>query len=324
MEKAVFISSTFEDLQTHRRKVWDLLEDYDVNIRGMERFGARKESPLQTCLAEVEQCDIFIGIIAFKLGTVDKSTGKSFTQREYERAYELEKEIFIYSIDEKNSKITYQDIDFDEKKGKLLSFKSILKERHTVDFFVSDEDLKAKLKRKFDELLQLKKQEEEMVEDGYLKSKEIIERFLLLPKTYSGHEIKLKVDFLDSPFSASKAICTNFNLEYGRTIGVKVKIKSPALGQNFVDYVFVDEANLNRFFALEGKTDVEIYSKLEFSENSIDEARANFIRKVYYTGDILMTSIKGFSDGLERNILGERTVVDPEGTIIARLTKFVH
>ena len=48
MKKTVFISSTFEDLAEHRRAIWDLLEEFDVRIRGMEKFGARKESPLET------------------------------------------------------------------------------------------------------------------------------------------------------------------------------------------------------------------------------------------------------------------------------------
>lgn len=135
MKKTVFISSTFEDLKNHRRKIWDLLEKYDVAVRGMERFGARKESPLTTCLSEVEQCDIFVGIIAFRLGSVDEGSGKSFTQREYERAYELNRDILIYMMDEKDSKISLHHVDFDENREKLLAFKSILKERHTVDFF---------------------------------------------------------------------------------------------------------------------------------------------------------------------------------------------
>jgi hypothetical protein len=97
-KKTVFISSTFEDLINYRRKIWELLEDYEVNIRGMERFGARKEAPLETCISEVEQCEIFIGIIAFKLGSIDKSSGKSFTQREYETAYKLNQEILIYIV----------------------------------------------------------------------------------------------------------------------------------------------------------------------------------------------------------------------------------
>jgi len=58
MNKTVFISSTYDDLKEYRRAVWELLEKFDVNVRGMEQFGARKEAALATCLAEVEQSDI--------------------------------------------------------------------------------------------------------------------------------------------------------------------------------------------------------------------------------------------------------------------------
>jgi hypothetical protein len=44
MNKTVFISSTYDDLKEYRRAVWELLEKFDVNVRGMEQFGARKES----------------------------------------------------------------------------------------------------------------------------------------------------------------------------------------------------------------------------------------------------------------------------------------
>jgi hypothetical protein len=41
MKKTVFISSTYQDLAEHRRAVWQVLEDFDVAVRGMEEFGAR-------------------------------------------------------------------------------------------------------------------------------------------------------------------------------------------------------------------------------------------------------------------------------------------
>jgi hypothetical protein len=79
MKKIVFISSTFEDLKEHRSRVWDLLQKYDINIRGMEKFGARTDSPLDTCLIECEQSDIYLGIIGMRLGSIDQKTGKSYT-----------------------------------------------------------------------------------------------------------------------------------------------------------------------------------------------------------------------------------------------------
>jgi hypothetical protein len=91
MNKTVFISSTYEDLKEYRRAIWDLLEKFNVNVRGMEDFGARRDSPLATCIAEVEQSDIYLGVIAFRLGSIDSQSGRSFTQVEYEKL------IFMFS-----------------------------------------------------------------------------------------------------------------------------------------------------------------------------------------------------------------------------------
>ena len=88
MKKTIFISSTYKDLVKERKAVWELLKRYDVNIVGMEEFGARKDSPLTTCLKEVEQSNIYIGIIANRWGSIEEESGKSYTQLEYEKAIE--------------------------------------------------------------------------------------------------------------------------------------------------------------------------------------------------------------------------------------------
>ncbi len=67
--KTVFISSTFKDLKEYRRQVWLILTRFDVAVRGMEEFGARTTGPLETCLAEVEQSEVYGGIIAYRLGS---------------------------------------------------------------------------------------------------------------------------------------------------------------------------------------------------------------------------------------------------------------
>ena len=43
MKRTVFISSTFINLKEHRRRVWDLLDTYDVNIRGMRDLEQEKK-----------------------------------------------------------------------------------------------------------------------------------------------------------------------------------------------------------------------------------------------------------------------------------------
>ena len=77
MRQTVFVSSTYQDLGPHRKAIWELLGEFDVAVRGMEDFGARPETPLETCLIEVEQSDIYLGIIGCRLGSVEESRGLS-------------------------------------------------------------------------------------------------------------------------------------------------------------------------------------------------------------------------------------------------------
>lgn len=147
MRRTVFVSSTFQDLQTHRKAVWDTLGKFDAAVRGMEQFGARTGTPLETCLLEVEQSDIYVGIVAFRLGSIEPTSGKSYTQLEYERAAERSKEILIYLVDEENARVPVKFIDNGEAREKLESFKRTLRDRHTVDTFVDEGDLAKKIER---------------------------------------------------------------------------------------------------------------------------------------------------------------------------------
>src|SRR5260370_14242624 len=148
--KSVFISSTYKDLTDYRREVWDALKKFDVAVRGMEEFGARTTAPLETCLAEVEQSDVYVGIIAYRLGSIDPETKKPFTLLEYEKAVEQQKEILIYLADEEVASFPYSLMDDDTRTRKrLVAFKSKLRERHTVDTFSTPDDLVEKLSRDF-------------------------------------------------------------------------------------------------------------------------------------------------------------------------------
>ncbi|WP_298286849.1 DUF4062 domain-containing protein [uncultured Lutibacter sp.] len=144
MKKQIFISSTYIDLIPYRKSIWELLQSFNVIISGMEKFGARTEKPLETCLKEVKESDFYIGIIGMRYGSIEVNTKKSFSQLEYEKAKELGKEIFIYIIDEENAKINANHIDF-ENYIKLREFKSLLKTNHTIDIFKNENDLILKL-----------------------------------------------------------------------------------------------------------------------------------------------------------------------------------
>ena len=119
-KKTVFISSTFKDLREHRRAVWDTLKKFDVSVRGMEEFGARTTGALDTCLAEVEESDVYVGVIGYRLGSIDPESRKPYTVLEYEKAVEQGAEILIYLADDEAASFPQSVVDQDSRSRKRL------------------------------------------------------------------------------------------------------------------------------------------------------------------------------------------------------------
>lgn len=275
--KTVFISSTFLDLKDERKKVWDSLEKFDVVVKGMEQFGARKTTPLATCISEVEQSDIYVGIIGMRYGSEEPNSGKSYSQLEYEKAVEQNKEILIYLIDEENSNVTPNLIQYD-KIQKLNNFKAILKDKHTIDTFSNPQDLTTKLQRKFKELLTPKVTA--VIEDEYDNTKKVMDLFLLVPAAYSGREIKLKVKFNGQPQPVSKAICLNFNFEFGKTVVCKIEVVHPILKfQNF-RHIFIEFEQFKKYITLNRLEEYEIFAKVLFKDEKVKNLTTDFKDKL--------------------------------------------
>lgn len=271
--KTVFISSTFVDLKEERKKVWDSLEKFDVTVKGMEQFGARTSNPLATCISEVEQSDIYVGIIGMRYGSEEPNSGKSYSQLEYEKAVEQNKEILIYLIDEESSTVTPNLIQFD-KIQKLNNFKAILKDKHTIDTFSNSQDLVTKLQRKFKELLTPKVTA--VIEDEYDNTNKILNLFFLVPAAYSGREIKLKVKFKGQPLPVSKAICKNFNFEFGKTVVSQIEVVHPVFKFKNFRHIFIEFEQFKKFITLNKSTEYEIFAKVLFKDEKVNNLTTDF------------------------------------------------
>lgn len=150
MPKTVFISSTYYDLIDYRRRVWEALSELNLTIVGMEKFGARSTTPLQTCLEQVDKSDIFVGVIGYRYGSVEKTSKKSYTQLEYERAIEKGIETLIYFYSD-NAYIKSSNIEQGINARRLEKFKKTLR-RHTTDSFIDPDDLAYKIQARINEL----------------------------------------------------------------------------------------------------------------------------------------------------------------------------
>jgi hypothetical protein len=77
MATVVFVSSTFLDLQEHRRLVQDAIARLEHGTRTMEFFGALSNSPREECLRLIRASEVFPGIVGMRYGSLDPETGKS-------------------------------------------------------------------------------------------------------------------------------------------------------------------------------------------------------------------------------------------------------
>ena len=101
----VFVSSTYDDLRSHRSVVEASLRKSGYEFNGMEHFSADPRPPLNVCLDAVRGSDVFIGILGMKYGSCPPGKRLSYTEREYSLAYVIREPVFMFLIDEQNARI---------------------------------------------------------------------------------------------------------------------------------------------------------------------------------------------------------------------------
>jgi len=141
----VFISSTYKDLIDYRKAAIRAVEGTNYQAGKMEVFGARSEEPVEACLKEVEQSEIFIGIYALRYGHIPDGSDISITEMEYAHAKKQGKEIYCFILDEENQGWLTKWIEEEPGKSKLESFKTQIQREHTCDYFTTPDDLRAKV-----------------------------------------------------------------------------------------------------------------------------------------------------------------------------------
>ncbi len=294
-----------------------MLGRFNVSVRGMEQFGARKETPLETCIVEVEQSDIYVGIVAFRLGSLEPNSSKSYTQLEYERALALSKEVLIYLIDEENSRVAVKFIDKGESGERLEAFKRILRERHTVDTFVDETDLTSKLERDLKRHLSLRSQASQSpdeIEDSRAK----LAQFYLLPKSVAGAEVRVCLRVSGDPFPASFAICKAFNFEFGATIGVPIKLVQPVeINRCGFTEVFINSRFTDKILPLEKGDQITSYVRLHFSDSEIVQISARYVSHTDYPYSPLGRSAV-------QNVLGEAVHYPADSRLAVELSKIIE
>ncbi|MBG0559953.1 HEAT repeat domain-containing protein [Actinoplanes aureus] len=135
-----YISATFEDLRECRQAVRSALELFGLPFRTMEKYSAGKSTPLARCLADVESCDIYIGIFAWQYGDTPPNQSKSFTHLEYEHAVARGKDCLIF-LHNQDAPWPVRFVDRGPKSVHVDALRKVLQTQHLCDFFDSPSDL---------------------------------------------------------------------------------------------------------------------------------------------------------------------------------------
>ncbi len=101
----IYLSSTYSDLIPYRKAVYDTLRTLRHDVLAMEHYGATDQRPVDKCLADVAQCDLYVGLFARRYGYIppaehDNPHQRSVTELEYREATRLTKTRLIFLLDD--------------------------------------------------------------------------------------------------------------------------------------------------------------------------------------------------------------------------------
>ena len=128
----VYISSTFLDLEKERDAAAGALRALQHQPIAMEDYVADDARPLDRCLKDVRECELFVGIYAWRYGFVPGKQEKSITHLEYEEASKIELPRFIFLLHEDAQ---WPDERKDAERGNISALRRSLRERHLITEF---------------------------------------------------------------------------------------------------------------------------------------------------------------------------------------------
>jgi hypothetical protein len=134
----IYVSATYKDLRACRKVVCTTLRQLRQDDVAMEYYVAEPERPLDVCLRDVRDCDLYLGIFAWRYGHVPDGDDQSITESEYRQAVAAGKPCLIFLLHED---APWPRSLIDRAPDRIEALRAELQERHTVTFFSTDEEL---------------------------------------------------------------------------------------------------------------------------------------------------------------------------------------
>ncbi|GGK70163.1 hypothetical protein Sme01_27900 [Sphaerisporangium melleum] len=140
--KKSYVSSTYRDLRDERAAVRQALHEMRVADLAMEAYVAGTRPAAEKCLADVRDCDIYIGIFAWRYGHVPPGHKRAITEMEYRAAVEAGKPVLIFLLHED---APWPRSKMDDDLTRIETLRAELAGKHIISFFTSPEELGRKV-----------------------------------------------------------------------------------------------------------------------------------------------------------------------------------
>lgn len=137
----VFVSSTYADLREARQRVTMALLESDAFPTGMEIFPATDDDAWTLIRRIIDQCDYYLLVIAGKYGSVDPTSGLSYTEMEYDYAVSVGKPVMAFLHGSPGQLPADLCETTDEGRAKLDSFCEKVKKAKHVKLWQSIDEL---------------------------------------------------------------------------------------------------------------------------------------------------------------------------------------
>lgn len=139
----IFISSTYEDLKEERQAVIETVLRMHHFPVGMEAFGARSKEQWDIIKETIDTSDYYVLIIKHRYGTIEPTSGKSYTELEFDYAVSKKIPVLAFIIKD-DVPILPDDIEKNHLK-EFEDFKEKVKNKRIIEFWSNKDDLSSKL-----------------------------------------------------------------------------------------------------------------------------------------------------------------------------------
>ena len=122
MPLSFYISSPFRGLQQERAAVKKAITQNNHAYK--DSYEASSDPVIASCLVDVEGCDIYVLLLAYRYGTrTDGGQGPSITELEFDQAVQSGKPIYSYDLNFTSGEEASVDLADVEGNARLLTFK---------------------------------------------------------------------------------------------------------------------------------------------------------------------------------------------------------